>query len=44
MDYFDNSVGNARLAVIKYAATAGKQGTIFVNPGELFHPSFAIFL
>ncbi|KAF9644794.1 alpha/beta-hydrolase, partial [Thelephora ganbajun] len=33
MDYHDSSAGNARLAVIKYAATAKKLGTIFFNPG-----------
>ncbi|KAF9793491.1 Alpha/Beta hydrolase protein [Thelephora terrestris] len=33
MDYHDSSAGNARLAVIKYAATAEKLGTLFVNPG-----------
>lgn len=34
MDYHDSSAGNARLAVIKYAATASeKLGTIFFNPG-----------
>ncbi|KAF9644793.1 alpha/beta-hydrolase [Thelephora ganbajun] len=33
MDYHDNFAGNARLAVIKYAATAKKLGTIFFNPG-----------
>jgi hypothetical protein len=34
MDYHDSSAGNARLAVIKYAATAEKLGTLFFNPGE----------
>src|SRR5579872_2281318 len=29
MDYHDSSAGNARLAVIKYAATAKKLGSIF---------------
>lgn len=33
MDYHDNSAGNARLAVIKLAATSDKLGTIFFNPG-----------
>ena len=35
MDYFDPSAGKARLALIKYQATAvsGKKGTLFVNPG-----------
>lgn len=34
MDYYDSSVGNARLAVAKYAGTASqKLGTIFFNPG-----------
>jgi hypothetical protein len=40
MDYHDSSAGTARLAVIKYAATAPKKGTIFFNPGEPSHPSF----
>jgi len=39
MDYLDSSAGNARLAVVKYAATAGKRGTIFANPGERAVPS-----
>ena len=43
MDYHDSSAGNARLAVIKLAATANKLGTIFFNPGSSPHPSFAIF-
>ena len=34
MDYHDNSAGNARLALIKLAATADKLGTIFFNPGN----------
>lgn len=33
MDYHNSSAGNARLAVIKYAATAKKLGSIFLNPG-----------
>ena len=36
MDYHDSSAGNARLAVIKYAATAKKLGSIFFNPGDCF--------
>ena len=36
MDYHDNSAGNARLAVIKYAATAKKLGSVFSNPGNCF--------
>ena len=43
MDYHDNSAGNARLAVIKMAATANKLGTIFFNPGSSLHPSFMVF-
>jgi hypothetical protein len=44
MDYHDSSAGTARLAVIKYAATAPKKlGTIFFNPGDPFHPLFVIF-
>ena len=38
MDYHDSSAGNARLAVIKLAATGNKLGTIFFNPGKLLHP------
>jgi len=34
MDYHDSSAGNARLAVIKYPATAEKLGTVFFNPGH----------
>ena len=35
MDYHDSSAGKARLAVIKYSATApNKRGTIFFNPGD----------
>jgi hypothetical protein len=35
MDYHDWHAGKARLAVIKYAATAPqKNGTLFINPGE----------
>jgi len=33
MDYHDSSAGNARLAVIKYLATASRLGTVFFNPG-----------
>ena len=42
MDYHDSSAGNARLAVMKYAATVEKQGTIFFNPGDhpFYPPSF----
>ena len=41
MDYHDSSAGTARLAVIKYAATAPKKlGTIFFNPGDPPYPSF----
>jgi len=41
MDYHDRSAGKARLAVIKYPATASKkQGTLFVNPGNPIRPSF----
>ena len=44
MDYHDNSAGTARLAVIKYAATAPKKlGTIFFNPGDPLRPSFITF-
>ena len=40
MDYFDDSAGSARLAVIKYSATAPKKlGTIFFNPGHPLHSS-----
>ena len=36
MDYFDSAVGMARVAVVKYQATAAdKRGTLFVNPGTL---------
>ena len=39
MDYHDSSAGTARLAVIKYAATASdKLGTIFFNPGNPPYP------
>jgi hypothetical protein len=40
MDYHDTSAGTARLAVIKYAATAPRKGTIFVNPGDPSRPPF----
>lgn len=34
MDYHDNAAGHARLAVIKYSATADeKKGVLFANPG-----------
>ena len=38
MDYHDSSAGNARLAVIKYAATAKKLGSLFFNPGHPLCP------
>lgn len=40
MDYHDSSAGNARIAVIKLAATTNKLGTIFFNPGNppIHHP------
>ena len=35
MDYHDANAGKARLAAVRYAATASqKLGTLFVNPGE----------
>ena len=37
MDYHDDSAGNARLAVIKLAATQNKLGTVFFNPGNPLH-------
>ena len=38
MDYHDSTAGHARLAVIKYSATAyEKKGVLFVNPGTR-HP------
>ena len=41
MDYHDSSAGMARLAVIKYAATAPKkQSTLFINPGITIRPPF----
>ena len=43
MDYHDSSAGNARLAVIKYAATAKKLGSIFFNPGNCFPLQFMVF-
>ena len=44
MDYYDSTAGAARLAVIKYSATAPRKlGTIFFNPGHPLHPSFAFF-
>ena len=44
MDYHDDSAGKARLAVIKYSATASKKlGTIFFNPGNPLYPSFIAF-
>ena len=34
MDYHDYTAGRARLAVIKYSATADeKKGVLFTNPG-----------
>ena len=34
MDYHDYTAGHARLAVIKYSATASeKKGVLFTNPG-----------
>ena len=43
MDYHDSSAGTARLAVIKYSATApNKRGTIFFNPGDPPRPSSAV--
>lgn len=38
MDHHNSSAVNARLAVMKYAATAKKSDTIFFNPGEPPHP------
>ena len=36
MDYFNSSAGKARLAVVKYQATAtNKKGSLFVNPGTI---------
>jgi len=43
MDYHDSSAGNARLAVIKYPATAERLGTIFYNPGDPLRPSLVVF-
>lgn len=43
MDYHDSSAGNARLAVIKLAATGNKLGTVFFNPGSSLHPFFVTF-
>ena len=44
MDYHDGSAGNAHLAVIKYAATAKKLGSIFFNPGDCFpYPPWPLF-
>ena len=44
MDYHDKTAGTARLAVIKYSATASKKlGTIFFNPGNSFDLSFTVF-
>ena len=40
MDFHDSSAGNARLAVIKYAATAKKLGSLFFNPGHSLCPLF----
>jgi len=44
MDYHDSSAGNARLAVIKLAATANKLGTIFFNPGNSLRVRFVVVL
>ncbi|KAL1718946.1 TAP-like protein-domain-containing protein [Schizophyllum commune] len=33
LDYADDAVGTARLALIKYPATQERWGTLFVNPG-----------
>lgn len=39
MDYHDDTAGTARLAVIKYSATASRKlGTIFFNPGNSLYP------
>ena len=36
MDYFDSAAGKARLALVKYQATApNKKGTLFTNPGTI---------
>jgi len=36
MDYFDSTAGKARLALVKYQATApNKKGALFVNPGAV---------
>ena len=44
MDYHDSSAGNARLAVVKYAATSPKKiGTVFFNPGDKIAPSSIVF-
>ena len=43
MDYHNSSAGNARLAVIKLAATAKKLGTVFFNPGDPLHPPLVLF-
>ena len=42
MDYHNSSAGNARLAVIRLAATAKKLGTVFFNPGSSLHLSFVV--
>ena len=45
MDYHDSSAGTARLAVIKYAATAPeKKGTVFFNPGDVLYPLFVALI
>ena len=37
MDYQNSTAGSARLAVIKYSATADeKKGVLFVNPGNCY--------
>ncbi|KAL1757025.1 Alpha/Beta hydrolase protein [Schizophyllum commune] len=33
LDYADDSVGTAKLAIVKYPATGERTGTLFVNPG-----------
>ena len=33
LDYADETVGNAKLAVVKYPASGEHVGTLFVNPG-----------
>ena len=43
MDYYDSFAGNARLAVIKLAATGNKLGAVFFNPGSPLYLSFMAF-